>query len=84
MVEGLKLAGTNPTRQSFITNLRKLTGWTDNGLALSPVNFKDFGQAPATECATYVQFENGKYVAYPRNGKPFCGKLIPGSGGAQS
>jgi branched-chain amino acid transport system substrate-binding protein len=84
IVEGLKVAGKNPTRQSFITNLRKVTNWTDGGLALTPINFVHFGQAPPTECGTYVQFENGKYVPYPRSGKPFCGKLIPGSGGAQS
>jgi branched-chain amino acid transport system substrate-binding protein len=84
MIEGLQLAGKNPTRQSFMTNLRKVTNWTDSGLALTPVDLKDFGQAPKTECAPYVQFENGKYVPYPRSAKPFCGTLIPGSGGTQS
>jgi branched-chain amino acid transport system substrate-binding protein len=84
IAEGLKVAGKNPTRASFITNLRKVTNWTDGGLALQPVNFVHFGQAPPTECATYVQFVKTKYVSYPASGKPFCGKLIPGSGGAQN
>jgi branched-chain amino acid transport system substrate-binding protein len=84
IIEGLKVAGKNPTRQSFITNLRKVTNWTDSGLSLTPINFVHFGQSPPTACSTYVQFLNGKYVAYPKSGKEFCGKLIPGSSGVQS
>ena len=84
IVEGLKVAGKNPTRQSFMTNLRKVTNWTDSGLSLTPINFVHFGQSPPTACSTYVQFVNGKYVAYPKSGKEFCGKLIPGSSGVQS
>src|ERR1700728_2975756 len=84
IVEGLKVAGKNPTRQSFMTNLRKVTNWTDSGLSLTPINFVHFGQSPPTACSTYVQFLNGKYVPYPKSGKEFCGKLIPGSSGVQS
>jgi branched-chain amino acid transport system substrate-binding protein len=76
IIEGLKVAGMNPTRHSFITNLRKVTNWTDGGLALQPISFVHFGHAPPSLCGTYVQFEKSKYVAYPRNGKPFCGKLL--------
>ncbi len=35
LIEGLQVAGKNPTRQSFITNLRKVTSWNDNGLLAS-------------------------------------------------
>jgi branched-chain amino acid transport system substrate-binding protein len=84
IVEGLQVAGKNPTRQSFMTNLRKVTNWTDSGLSLVPINFVHFGQSPPTVCSTYVQFLNDKYVSYPKSGKPFCGKLIPGSHGVQS
>ena len=79
-IEGLQVAGKNPTRASVITNLRKVTSWSDEGLSPAPIDFKDFGKAPATECATYVQFVNKKFVPFPKDGKPFCGKLIPGSG----
>jgi len=78
IIEGLKVAGRNPTRQSFITNLRKVTNWTDGGLALQPISFVHFGKPPPSLCGTYVQFEKNKYVPYPRNGKPFCGKLLTG------
>jgi branched-chain amino acid transport system substrate-binding protein len=79
-IEGLQQAGKNPTRASLITNLRKVTNWTDEGLSPAPIDFKNFGQAPPTECSTYVQFVNKKFVPFPKSGKPFCGKLIPGSG----
>jgi branched-chain amino acid transport system substrate-binding protein len=79
-IEGLQQAGQNPTRSSFITNLRKVSSWTDNGLAPAPVNFQNFGQAPPQVCATYVQFLNNQFVPYPSSGAPFCGTEIPGSG----
>jgi branched-chain amino acid transport system substrate-binding protein len=79
MVEGLQVAGKNPTRQSFMTNLRKVTNWTDSGLAAGPISFVHFGQNPAQQCFTYVQFVNGKYVPFPKDGKAFCGTIIPGT-----
>lgn len=79
MVEGLQVAGRNPTRKSFITNLRKVTDWTDSGLSAQPINFVHFGQNPPEQCFTYVQFVDKKFVPFPRDGKPFCGTIIPGS-----
>ena len=79
MVEGLQVAGKNPTRKSFITNLRKVTNWTDSGLSAQPINFVHFGQNPSEQCFTYVQFVNKKFVPFPRDGKPFCGTIIPGT-----
>jgi branched-chain amino acid transport system substrate-binding protein len=79
MVEGLKMAGKNPTRQSFITNLRRVTNWTDSGLATHPVNFVHFGQNPPLQCFTYVQFVGGKYVPFPKSGKAFCGSILAGT-----
>jgi branched-chain amino acid transport system substrate-binding protein len=81
VIEGLQVAGQNPTRSSLITNLRNVTSWTDGGLATPPISFKNFGQAPATGgCLSDVQFVNDKYVPYPASGAPFCGTLIPASG----
>jgi len=79
MVEGLTQAGQNPTRASFITNLRKVTNWTDSGLATGPINFVHFGQNPTTQCFSYVQFNGTKYVAFPKSGKSFCGAALPGT-----
>ncbi len=79
MVQGLEVAGTNPTRQSFIAGLRKVTNWTDSGLATGPISFAHFGQNPPTQCFSYVQFNGTQYVPYPKSGKAFCGKQIPGT-----
>jgi branched-chain amino acid transport system substrate-binding protein len=77
MVEGLQKAGKNPTPESFITNLRKVGNWPDSGLATGPVGFTHFGKNPPTQCFSYVQFVNKKYVAYPSSGKAFCGTVLP-------
>jgi hypothetical protein len=79
MVEGLQQAGKDPTRQSFITNLSKVSNWTDSGLATGPVRFDAFGKNPPTQCFSYVQFVKGKYVAFPKSGKSFCGTILPGT-----
>ena len=47
MVEGLQQAGKNPTRKSFITNLRKVSNWTDSGLATGPISFVALRAEPA-------------------------------------
>ncbi len=79
-IEGLQVAGKNPSRQTFITNLRNVKSWTDNGLASPPINLSTFGQAPKTTCTYFVRFVDKKYVAFPKSEKPFCGTLIPGTG----
>jgi branched-chain amino acid transport system substrate-binding protein len=84
VIEGIQVAGKNPTRQGLIKNLRQVTNWTDDGMLPASVSFVHFGQAPAKDCATYTQFENGKFLPFPRSGKPFCGTEIPGSGTAPS
>ena len=48
MIKGLEVAGQNPTRQSFITNLSQVTGWDANGLLASPVSFNHFGTPEQT------------------------------------
>jgi branched-chain amino acid transport system substrate-binding protein len=76
MIEGLSVAGTNPTRQSFIANLRKVSGYTAHGLSSSPLNFTGFGTVamlPTQACGDYVQLKDGKFVT---NKKNVCGKLV--------
>ena len=73
------MAGTNPTRQSLMAGMRKVSNWTDDGLAVEPVTWASFGKAPKATCATYLQFNGNQYVPYPKSGKAFCGKPIPGT-----
>jgi branched-chain amino acid transport system substrate-binding protein len=76
MVEGLLVAGKNPTRESFIKNLRNVTNWTDSGLS-PPISFQHFGVAPKVgACGRYLTFNGTSYVGYPADGRAFCGKLL--------
>jgi branched-chain amino acid transport system substrate-binding protein len=78
-IKGLQAAGQNPTRQSFITNLRSVTNWDANGLKPAPAVFSPFGQAPPQACFAYLKFANNQYSNYPAPNKPYCGTLIPNS-----
>jgi len=76
MIKGLEVAGENPTRQSFITELRKVSNYDGNGLFSPPVNFTGFGTSamlPQKACQDFVQLKNGKFVTVKKN---VCGKLI--------
>jgi branched-chain amino acid transport system substrate-binding protein len=79
MIEGLQVAGKNPTRASFISHMLKVTNWTDSGLATGPVSYAHFGTNPSTQCFSYVKFVGRTYVPFPPSGKSFCGKAIPGT-----
>jgi branched-chain amino acid transport system substrate-binding protein len=82
MIKGLELAGKNPTRQSFITNLRKVTNYTANGIFPQAVSFGHFGTVgmlPKTAC-TYMAQLKGKKFVISNGGKLVCGKLIPVNG----
>jgi branched-chain amino acid transport system substrate-binding protein len=78
LIEGLRVAGQNPTRQSFITNLRKVSSWNAEGLLPSPADFSNFGHSPQTSCEYITKVEGNQFVTI-NGGKPFCGTLIPNS-----
>lgn len=83
IVYGLKQAGSNPSAQSFMTNLRKVSSWDDNGLFPTPVSFTGFGTEamfPQKACLYFMQLLNGQWHAY--NNGPVCGDLttIPAKG----
>ena len=80
-IKGLEVAGRNPTRQSYIAALRKVSNYTAGGLLPVASNFTlaKFGRASSTNCAYLVRLEGHKFVPVPANGKPTCGTLIPNS-----
>ncbi|MBL7492181.1 ABC transporter substrate-binding protein [Frankia sp. AgB1.9] len=54
MIEGLRLAGACPTRQSFITSLRRVTAYSANGM-ISPV---DLAQPKQPElCQNFISVD---------------------------
>jgi len=80
MVKGLEVAGHNPTRASFITQLHKVTGYTAGGLFASPIDLSlaHFGQAAKKACGWYATIKGDKFVTVPASGKPVCGVRVPG------
>jgi ABC-type branched-subunit amino acid transport system substrate-binding protein len=79
MIKGLQVAGSNPTRPTFISNLRKVSSYDADGLLPSPVSFTNFatvGMLPATECGYFVQIVGHSYVPVPSDGKPVCGNRV--------
>ena len=78
LIEGLRVAGQNPTRKSFISNLMKVGSWDAEGLLPSPVAFNEFGQSPTKSCEYFTKVEGNQFVTV-NGGKPICGTLIPNS-----
>jgi branched-chain amino acid transport system substrate-binding protein len=79
-IEGLKVAGANPTQQSFITNLRKVTSFNHEGLTC-PVNYTAFGntnqQFPGN-CTWMVKVEGDQFVSLTGT-QPVKVATIPGT-----
>jgi hypothetical protein len=73
------MAGQNPTRKAFISNLRTVTDYTAGGLFASPTSFTNFGTAqmiPNTGCFYFVQLKNGQFVNSQGGNKALCGNKI--------
>ncbi len=76
-IQGLKVAGQNPTRASFISNLRNVTNWDGEGLLPTVSNFSlaTFGHFPPTSCSYFVRLQGNNFVVI-NNGKAVCGNII--------
>jgi branched-chain amino acid transport system substrate-binding protein len=82
MIKGLQVAGKNPTRQSFMNNLRNVTSYDANGLLPLPVDLSlaAFGKTPAKTCIWYAKLQGTTFVPVPSDGKPVCGTPITTAG----
>ena len=77
-IAGLLKAGNPPTRQGLIDGVHNMGTYDQAGLACQPidVSLAGRGHAPATTCGYLVQLKNGKFVLFPKSGKPIQGKLV--------
>ena len=77
-VASLLKAGNPPTRQGLIDGSHSIGSYDAAGLACAPVDVSlaARGKTPPTTCGYFVQVKNGKFVPYPKNGKPITGKLV--------
>ncbi len=79
-IEGLKVAGANPTPQSFISNLRKVTSFDHHGLTC-PVNyaaFSDTNQQFPGNCTWMVKVQGSQFVSLTGS-SPIKVVTIPGT-----
>jgi branched-chain amino acid transport system substrate-binding protein len=77
-IRGLQAAGRNPTRSSFIANLRQVTNYSVGGLLPYGISFTGFGTPamfPPTACDYFVQLKGDKWVPFHGNGE-VCGTRI--------
>jgi branched-chain amino acid transport system substrate-binding protein len=77
-IKSLEGAGKSPTRQSLIDAGHGMGTYDQAGLACAPVDVSlaGRGKSPATSCGYYLQLKGGKFVLFPKNGKPVTGKLV--------
>jgi branched-chain amino acid transport system substrate-binding protein len=77
VVRGLQAAGADPTSASFISGLRKVSGYDAEGLLPAPVNFADFGSGTTEGLSSggclYVVRLVGSAFEVQNNSKPICG-----------
>jgi branched-chain amino acid transport system substrate-binding protein len=75
MIQGIKMAGSNPTRSAVVKDLRSIRDYTGNGLLPITINYtNNFGHDPSN-CAWIMQAHKAGFV--PVSSKPFCGKDVP-------
>jgi len=79
-IKGLEVAGANPTQQSFISNLRKVTNFDHHGLTC-PVNyavFSDTNQQFPGNCTWMVKVQGNQFVSLTGT-SPIKVVTIPGT-----
>jgi branched-chain amino acid transport system substrate-binding protein len=75
MIKGLKVAGKNPTRASFISHLRKVSNYNAGGILSTPTTYRHFattGMLPKRSCGFEFRLETRGFVLQ-NGGQPVCG-----------
>jgi branched-chain amino acid transport system substrate-binding protein len=76
-VAGLKAAGSNPTKQSFMQAMSKITNYDASGLlAPEKISFRNY--TPASGCLWVAQLRGQKFFVMP--GTPTCSQLVKFNG----
>ena len=77
-IAGLAKTANPLTRQGLIDGAHSIGMYDQAGLACAPVDVSlaGRGKTPPTTCGYAVQVKNGKFVLFPKSGKPVTGKLV--------
>ncbi len=77
MINGLQMAGSNPSRAVVIKDLRSIKAYNGNGLLPITVNYSTiFGHDPPS-CGWVLRAQKSGFV--PVSSQPFCGHDVPGT-----
>jgi len=82
IIQGLQAAGQDPTRETFLTDLKGMTNYDGGGTSLGVTDIskafgagaQDAGPAPG-DCIAFTQFVGDAY----QNPSTVCGGLVPNS-----
>lgn len=74
-IHGLKVAGANPTRESYMKALRGVNDFDVDGL-MDPVKVDFSNYSPDRTCQWIVKLQGKKFVPQPNI--PYCGNKLPG------
>ncbi len=82
MIQGLQMAGPDPTRAAVIKDLRSIKNYTANGLLPDPINYSTvFGHDPPEQCVWVLRAEKNGFVPYKQT---ICGTDVKGTSTASS
>lgn len=86
LIKGCENAGKNLTRQGLVDGVHAVGKYDQAGLACQPVDvgLEGRGHASKTSCGYFLQVKDGKFVLFPKSGKPIQGKLVGTPEGIQS
>jgi branched-chain amino acid transport system substrate-binding protein len=77
MIQGLKLAGNNPTRSNVIKDLRGIKSYSANGIDPVSINYSTvFGHSASPDCRWYLQAETSGFKLV--SATPECGTWMTG------
>jgi ABC-type branched-subunit amino acid transport system substrate-binding protein len=78
MINGLELAGPNPSHAAVIKDLRGLKSYDAGGLLPNPINYSTiFGHDLPKSCVWVLEAEKTGFT--PLSSQPFCGTDLPGT-----
>ena len=78
LIKGCENAGKNLTRQGIVDGVHAVGKYDQAGLGCQPVDvsLEGRGHASKTSCGWFMQVKDGKFVPFPRSGKPISGELV--------
>jgi ABC-type branched-subunit amino acid transport system substrate-binding protein len=78
LIKGCENAGKNLTRQGIVDGVHEVGEYDQAGLGCQPVDvsLEGRGHASKKSCGWFMQVKDGKFVPYPKSGKPISGTLV--------